>query len=98
MEKAFRILVIIIVVSVGLFLLSFVLGFISDVLYFINDNYTLIVGIVAAISGLIFLASDKEDNSSASNIAVGVFIISGITLVGIFVGYLMEQGIASLFK
>lgn len=98
MNKAFKVLFILIGVCVGLVLLSFVLHFIFDVLIFIKQNYTLIIGVVAVISGLIFVMSDRKDNSSIRNIAGIILFFSAINLVGIYVGNLIDKGVESLFK
>lgn len=97
MEKAFKTLLIILAVLVGLLILSFVFNLISTVFAFIEDNYIVILVVVAVISGLLLLISDDKD-SGIQTIAGFSLFIAVINLIGSFIGNLMEKGIGSFFK
>jgi hypothetical protein len=98
MEKLFKTLLIMIAVLVGMVILSFVFDLFSTILGFIQHNETVILVVVAVISGLILLATDNELDSGIRTIAGILLFTSVIGIVGGFFGNLMENWIGSFFK
>ena len=98
MEKAFKILLILIAAWVALVVLYFVFSSISNVLGVIQENITVILVIVAVLSGLTLLITDNDSDSGIRTIAGLLLITSIISIIGSFIGNLMEQGIGSFFK
>ncbi|WP_339918505.1 hypothetical protein [uncultured Flavobacterium sp.] len=98
MEKAIKIVLIIFTVLVGFLVLSSVLGLISNLFNFLEENYTAILVVVAITSGLILLTTDKVESPSLKSTAGIFFFIALLNLVGVFVGNLIDKGIGSFFK
>jgi predicted tellurium resistance membrane protein TerC len=98
MEKLFKTLLIIIAVLVGMVILSFVFDLFSTILDFIQHNETVILVVVAVISGLILLITDNELDPTIRAIAGVLLFTSVIGILGGFFGKLMENWIGSFFK
>lgn len=94
MDKFYKVFLIIIVIIVSIKLLLTV----ENVIQFILDNEIIISVTVAIISGLYLLASGNDKDSEFRPIVIIVFVISILTLVGQFIGSMMEKGIQGLFK
>ena len=94
MNKILKSILIIIVIIVGIKLLLSV----ENLLQLIIDNEIIISVTVAVISGLFLLVSVDDKDSEFRPIMIIVFVISILTLVGLFVGSLMEKGIQGFFK
>lgn len=98
MENSFKIILVIFGILVGLLVLSSVLGVISNLLTFLEDNYTAILVVVAIIFGLILLTADKVESTDLRSAAGLIFFLAVLNLLGILIGSFIERGIGSIFK
>jgi hypothetical protein len=90
MEKALKIILIILAVVVGLILLGTALGIISTVLNFITSNEIIFYIVLTIICGVIVLMLGKSVNSEIRGIAYLLLALSILNLIGIFIASLFD--------
>lgn len=90
MEKALKIILIILAVVVGLILLGTALGIISTVINFITSNEIAFYVVLTIICGVIVLMLGKNDNSEYRGIAFLFLILSVLNLIGNLIGRLFD--------